>query len=121
MRKAAVWIPQVSCAAGCLSRRWGAGGEAVLLLSGRGRVVWGDEGLGRGAVFSRAGALPPPFVPPPAWMARLHLLRKDLGLTAEAGRDPGKVEGVAGVGPGMEGTVLSGVFTFSGAGATSRM
>lgn len=56
------------------------------------------EGLGRGAVFSRAGALPPPFAPPPAWMARLHLLRKDLGLAAEARRDPGKVEGWPGWG-----------------------
>ena len=37
--------------------------------------------------------LPPALRPTPAWRARPCLLRKDLGLAAEAGRDPGEMGG----------------------------
>lgn len=39
--------------------------------------------------------LPAPH-PTPAWMARLCLLRKDLRLAIEAGRDPGETGGSRG-------------------------
>lgn len=89
-----------------------AGLRVSPLLSGWGGVCGTARALAEVLPAPEVGLCLLPLVPPGAWMTRPCLLKKDLGLAVEMGRDPG-TWGVAGVGPGTAGTGLGGVFTFS--------